>query len=326
VTALIAAAAFVLSAVTCQLARRLAARGALLDTPNERSLHTIPVPRLGGTGVVVGALPLAAALGVPAPWLGATALIAALGLLDDLRPLPAAVRFAVQVAIVAGFVAWLGAPARVLLVPGVALAVPAPVTVLFLVAALNIYNFMDGMDGLAGTQAVGAGGALAVACAVIGHDDLALAALLLAAASGGFLVHNLPPARLFLGDAGSTALGFGLPALGLLAARRTPAVPFATVAVALAPFLLDGTFTILRRARRLEPIWRAHRSHLYQRAVQAGRGHRDVLVVYAAWVGASAAAAVAVAAGPWPVTAAAAVGSLAALFAVRAWVLRLEAG
>jgi UDP-N-acetylmuramyl pentapeptide phosphotransferase/UDP-N-acetylglucosamine-1-phosphate transferase len=315
----LAAGSFLVALVVCSLLRRLAERRALFDTPNERSLHTVPVPRLGGVGVALGALATAGLAGAPLPWLVTTTLVSALGFVDDLRPVRAGVRFLGHVALAGALVAWAGAPARVVVVPGVTLALPpalgAGLAVLFLVATLNIYNFMDGMDGLAGTQALCAGVAL---WAATGRPE----ALLLAAASAGFLVHNYPPATIFLGDAGSTALGFGLAALGVLGAGRTP---IATVLVALAPFLLDGTFTILRRARRLEPVWRPHRSHLYQRAVQAGRSHRDVLVVYAGWMVASAAAAIAVATSGWAVAVMVAAGSLAVLGGVRAWVMRLEA-
>src|SRR5262249_2114173 len=210
-----------------------------LDGGNERSPATVPVPRLGGVGVARGALLRAVVAGVATPWLVCTALVSALGLVDDLRPLRAGLRFALQLALAGAFVAWVGPPSRLLLVPGCELALPpalaAALAVLFLVGVLNIYNFMDGMDGLAGTQAVCAGIALAA-------TGPGLAPLVLAAASAGFLVPNFPPAKIFLGDAGSTALGFGLAALGVGA----PSLPFATVVVALAPFLLDGTFTILR--------------------------------------------------------------------------------
>jgi UDP-N-acetylmuramyl pentapeptide phosphotransferase/UDP-N-acetylglucosamine-1-phosphate transferase len=166
--------------------------------------------------------------------------------------------------------------------------VPAPVVLIggavFLVGLLNIYNFMDGMDGLAATQAVGAAMAFATCFIASGHEDLALLSLALLGASGGFFVHNAPPAKLFMGDVGSTFLGFSFAAMTLLGVAR-PVQPLALspALFALAPFLLDGSFTLLRRLSRGEKIWQAHRTHLYQRAVATGLQHHDVLVCYAGW-------------------------------------------
>jgi UDP-N-acetylmuramyl pentapeptide phosphotransferase/UDP-N-acetylglucosamine-1-phosphate transferase len=154
----------------------------------------------------------------------------------------------------------------------------------FLVALLNIYNFMDGMDGLAATQAVGAAMAFATCFIASGHEDLALLSLALLGASGGFFVHNAPPAKLFMGDVGSTFLGFSFAAMTLLGVTRpTQPLALSPAIFALAPFLLDGSFTLLRRLLRGEKIWQAHRTHLYQRAVASGLTHHDVLVRYAAW-------------------------------------------
>jgi UDP-N-acetylmuramyl pentapeptide phosphotransferase/UDP-N-acetylglucosamine-1-phosphate transferase len=197
--------------------------------------------------------------------------------------------------------------------------------VLWLIAVLNLYNFMDGMDGLAGTQAAGAGCALAAGFAAHGHLDLAALALVMAAGSAGFLLHNAPPARIFMGDAGSTFLGFGFAALAITGVARPDPLPFAVAPLALAPFLLDGTFTLFRRLFRGEVIWRAHRTHLYQRAVGSGRAHHDVLVPSACWIAAAAAAACWAAVGDcW-----AALGGCAAMLvafgAMWRWVVRCEA-
>jgi UDP-N-acetylmuramyl pentapeptide phosphotransferase/UDP-N-acetylglucosamine-1-phosphate transferase len=222
-----------------------------------------------------------------------------------------------------------GAPAQIVLAEGVTLSLPVWATtavwVVWIVGVLNIYNFMDGMDGLAGAQAIGAGLALAVGLAAHGHHDLALLSGLLAMASAGFFVHNVGPARIFMGDAGSTMIGFTFAALALSAHARPDPLPLPVVPLALAPFLLDGTFTILRRASRGEAIWKAHRSHLYQRAVTSGQSHRDVLGPYVAWVGAAAIAAVLGARARGALMLALAATMLTGLLITWLWVRKIEA-
>ncbi len=330
-------AAFLLALVACEAIRDFAARRALVDRPNERSLHTLPVPRLGGVGIAIAvwAVMLAVIALSPGPvakdvlvWLAASIVTAATGLVDDLRPVSAGVRMAIQCVIALGFTLAIGAPAQIVLAHGVALSLPVWATtavwVVWIVGVLNIYNFMDGMDGLAGAQAIGAGLAVAVALAAHGDTDLALLAGLLAAASAGFFVHNVGPARIFMGDAGSTMIGFTFAALALAAHARPDPLPLPVVPLALAPFLLDGTFTLLRRASRGEAVWKAHRTHLYQRAVTSGLNHREVLGPYTAWIGAAAIAAVLGArAGGWAMLGLGG-AMLAGLLAIFRWVRRIE--
>ena len=146
-------------------------------------------------------------------------------------------------------------------------------------------------------------------------------ALALGASTAGFLAHNFPAARIFMGDAGSTFIGMSFAALAVIGMHHE--VPLTESALVLAPFLLDGTFTIFRRALRREKVWKAHRSHLYQRAVQTGLAHREVLLVYIAWLVVAAAAAVVA-----PLGAAALVLGWAAavlgLLLVWRWVVRRE--
>jgi UDP-N-acetylmuramyl pentapeptide phosphotransferase/UDP-N-acetylglucosamine-1-phosphate transferase len=237
---------------------------------------------------------------------------------DDLRPLPAWLRFLVQIVASAAFLWLVGIPKAILL-PGLTITMPAVLVgallVIWMTGVLNIYNFMDGMDGLAGAQAVSAGSAIAITTLITGTSELGVIAATLAAASGGFLMHNFPPARIFMGDAGSTFVGFVLAGLAVLGLHHD--VPFAVTALAITPFLLDGTFTICRRALKREPIWRAHRSHLYQRAVQTGLGHREVLLVYVGWMGIAAGGAIAHPIVGW-------VASLITLVVVWWWVVRRE--
>lgn len=327
-------AAFLVGLGGCSLLRQFALKRALLDVPNERSLHSVPVPRLGGVAVVCGSLltvaPLLLVGGSVARemviWLVGAPVVAVLGLVDDLRPLSALTRLVVQVLVAAIFVASVGVPRDILLVPGLSVSPPTwlagACAIVWLVATLNIYNFMDGMDGLAATQSVAACLTLGLAALLGGHRDLAAVTLVIGCASTGFLLHNMPPARIFLGDAGSTFLGFSFAASSLIGLKRTPAIPFLVGLLALAPFLLDGTFTLLRRLIRGEAIWRAHRTHLYQRAVATGLDHRDVLLPYVSWMALSIAVGVG---GTTSTTAVMAIAvELVALAGIWAWVSQRE--
>ena len=335
------AASFILTLASCVVVQRVARRLRLVDLPNQRSLHQVPVPRLGGVAIVVSVW-IVLGIGscfIPVTvldradtlaWLAGASAIAVLGFVDDVRPLPALVRLVIQLTVATFVLAvvlrtnelGVAAGLRVHLARGVALA-PA---VLFVVGTTNIYNFMDGMDGLAATQTMSAGLALAATTAAVGQVDLALIALVIAAAGAGFFVHNAPPAKLFLGDAGSTFLGFTFSSLALVAATRPSPVPIGVVPVAIAPFLLDGSFTIMRRLRRGEPVWQAHRTHLYQRAVATGLRHRDVLVVYAAWCAVSAAGALLVARSEASTALVTTLGVIVPLGITWRWVVRRERG
>jgi UDP-N-acetylmuramyl pentapeptide phosphotransferase/UDP-N-acetylglucosamine-1-phosphate transferase len=192
----------------------------------------------------------------------------------------------------------------------------------------NIYNFMDGIDGLAGSQAIVAGLALAVAGGVVRNPLLTAGGALVAASAAGFLVHNLPPpARLFMGDVGSTFLGFtfaGLTLLGNLGVGGGR-LPFEFGVVVLAPFLFDGVVTLTRRVVRGERWFEAHRSHYYQRLVLRGLGHGRVTAIYA---GLALIAAVAGLAGlivEQPLRQALALGAYLPMLAVVMLVWRLEA-
>lgn len=278
--------AFAVCLVVCELVRRFALRRALLDAPNARSLHATAVPRLGGVGIFLttASLGFAETPLTDAPRLvslGAACVLALVGLRDDVKPLSSGLRFALQILVGAVFLGCVGVPS-LLLLPGLTVPLPsaaiAVLLVVWFVAVLNIYNFMDGMDGLAGSQATLGAFALAVV-----QGDASTVLVVLGAAALGFLAHNAPPARMFLGDAGSYFLGtiFASTVINGLHAG----ISVGESSLAIAPFLLDGTFTILRRASRGEKIWQAHRSHLYQRAVQTGLSHRDVLLVYLLWIG-----------------------------------------
>ncbi len=245
---------------------RWAAR--LADQPNERSLHTIPTPRVGGLGLMAGALPVAAWF-ADSPLLvllACATLLAGVSFIDDRRSLPIEVRLPAHVAAATVAVLAIAAPEGSHFGFGV---VEATLAIGALVWMTNLFNFMDGADGLAGGMSVIGFGALGLAAFNAGAFPLALAAAAIAAASAGFLAHNFPPARVFLGDAGSVPLGFLAGALGLHGAILG-AWPAWFPVVVFSPFIVDASVTLTRRVLRGEPFWRAHRSHYYQRLVLGG--------------------------------------------------------
>lgn len=246
-----------------------------LDSPNERSLHTQPVPRSGGFGILVaGAIGFVAAGG---PWLIAAcaSMLAILSAVDDGMDLPVPVRLAAQLAAAVVFVAAALAPT---LSGGEGVAI---IAVLALAWMTNLYNFMDGADGLAGGMAVFGFGAYSVAAFQAGDGGLGLVAACLAAGALGFLMFNFSPARIFMGDVGSIPLGFLAGAVGLEGVQRNLWPVWFPVLV-FSPFIVDATVTLLRRAMRGERVWQAHREHYYQRIIMSGFGHRKTsLAAYA---------------------------------------------
>ena len=164
------------------------------------------------------------------------------------------------------------------------------VATICVVGILNIYNFMDGIDGIAGVQAVVAGVAWTCIAYSLSLSATAVLGGAVTAGAAGFLLLNWPPARIFMGDAGSTVLGYMigiLPFFAWVEQKDTLSLGTATFCGALVmwPFLADGASTILRRMRRRENVFTAHRSHLYQRLVIAGRSHQAVTLTYGALAG-----------------------------------------
>jgi len=246
-------------------------RDALLpmDHPNERSLHVHPTPRIGGLGVMAGLAVCTLLLrpeGVLVLTLAALGLCA-LSLLDDLGGLSVRVRFAGH---------FLAAGITLFALPG--LPGWAGWLALFaLVWMTNLYNFMDGSDGLAGGMALFGFSSYGVAAWIGGAESFALLAWGIAAAAAGFLRFNFPPARVFMGDAGSIPLGFLAAALGL-AGWLEGLWPLAFPLLVFSPFIADASLTLLRRLFRGEKIWHAHRSHYYQRLVRMGWSHRRLAI------------------------------------------------
>ncbi len=239
-----------------------------LDRPNERSLHSRPVPRTGGIAIIAGTLAgfvlLPAPMAIAAPAIA----LACVSLADDWHGLPIAVRFAAHAAAAAVFV-WLALGE----LPWW-LQLAAAIGVMWMT---NLYNFMDGSDGLAGGMAVLGFGFLGVAAGLAGGAAIALGAFCVAAASLVFLLYNFHPARIFMGDAGSIPLGFMAAALGLYGWQRG-LWPLWYPAAAFSPFIADASATLARRVLNRERFWEAHREHYYQRLVRMGWGHRRTAI------------------------------------------------
>ena len=274
----------------------------MVDLPNKRSLHVVAVPRTGGVAICValaGACVLALTeFSLPAswPWIGAAALlVGGVSFLDDHGEVKARYRLTAHlgagILLLAGGVSWSGIE-----LPGMHWVMPPVLswvlTLGYLVWMVNLYNFMDGMDGFAGGMAVFGFGALALLGWQAGDTGFALANAVVVAAAGGFLLHNFPPARIFLGDLGSAILGLLAAILSLIGARRG-LFPLWVAWLAFSPFILDATWTLLRRLSRGERVWDAHRSHHYQRLVLAGWGHRRTVLASYLLMGACAATAIA---------------------------------
>ena len=263
------------------LVRNYALRGALIDVPNERSSHLHPTPRGGGLGIVVATL-------IAIVWLGSTGalsmsfafalgggmtIIAAIGWIDDHRSVPARWRLLVHCLAAGWALMWL-AP-----FPTQHLSM-LPLLGLGIVWMTNLYNFMDGIDGLAGIQATFAGTAGGIILWLTGETSLATTSLAIAASAAGFLIWNWPPARLFMGDVGSCALGFAFAIIAIDGYRRGGGAALPVWTILLAPFLVDSGLTLITRILRGERWYLAHRSHAYQRLVRHGWTHLKVTVIF----------------------------------------------
>lgn len=276
---LLAVAAVVAAAVTW-IARAYALRRRLVDEPGDRRSHAVATPRGGGIGPVAGFAVLLVAGGLSgalpdADWrllLVAVLAVAGIGAWDDHRPLGAGVRLAVHLAagacIAAAFGLWSERPL-------VACLVAAGATVL-----VNVWNFMDGIDGIAATQA----GIFALAVALLAdHSGWAWLSAGLVACMAGFLPFNFPRARVFLGDVGSGALGIAIALLATgPAVHGAPPDDAILLLLPAGAFLVDATLTLGRRALRGERWWTAHTQHAYQRTARR-YGHVAVTTGYGLW-------------------------------------------
>jgi Fuc2NAc and GlcNAc transferase len=273
-------------------ARRYALTHAILDIPNERSSHSVPTPRGGGVALVVAillSLVLATLLGLTAWRLlmaigGGGIAVATVGWLDDRRHVPAYIRATVHFLAAGWALVWLGGLYSIDIgTRDLPLGPMGTVLAAFaIVWLINLYNFMDGIDGIAASEAVSVAGAGALLGLLNGGSaPVALLAALIASASAGFLYWNWTPARIFMGDVGSGFLGF---AFGVLAVASEKAGSLSALAwtLLLGAFAFDATVTLIRRMAKGEQWYSAHRSHAYQRAVESGFSHLQVTSAFIA--------------------------------------------
>lgn len=270
--------------------RRYALARSLLDVPNARSSHAVPTPRGGGLAIVLAFLAVLPILAVEEvlPWsamwalLGGGAWVAALGFLDDHGHVAARWRLLGHFIAAAWVLAWLGGlpPLRVADVPLELGWLGHGLALVGLVWLLNLYNFMDGIDGIAAVEAicVSFGGALIYG--ILGHHAMIWAPLALGVAVLGFLYWNFPPARIFMGDVGSGFLGLILGAMALQAVWVVNELLWAWL-ILLGVFVVDATWTLLRRLLRWERVYEAHRSHAYQFASRRCNRHLPVTLAVA---------------------------------------------
>jgi UDP-GlcNAc:undecaprenyl-phosphate GlcNAc-1-phosphate transferase len=239
-----------------------------LDQPNHRSLHTKVTPRTGGIAIIAGVIAGSLWLQGIYTFLIPTILLLMICLVDDIKGLAVRWRLVAQFVIAAGFL-WS------------AYSMPwwqFLAAVLALVWMINLYNFMDGSDGLAGGMAVFGFGAYGIAAHYQGDIHMTLLAFVVSSSSFAFLLFNFNPARIFMGDSGSVPLGFLAGGIGLhgwldgLWGLWFPILVFS-------PFIVDASLTLFRRLMNGEKVWQAHRSHYYQRLIQVGFGHKKTALL-----------------------------------------------
>ena len=293
----LALALLVLSWMLTGWFRRYAISSNLLDLPNLRSSHTRPTPRGGGMAFVglfllvvlalagFGEITWALCLAI----LGSGSLVAFLGFVDDRRQVSAGLRFSGHAVAAAWVLAWLG-PLPPVPILGQLLdlgLVTVMLSALYLVWSINLFNFMDGIDGIASLQAIQMtlGGALV--WWLVQPASGWPVAVLFAACVGGFLIWNFPPAKIFMGDAGSGFLGLVVALLALWSSRNAAHL-FWSWFILGGCFMVDATTTLLRRVRRGERFNVAHRSHAYQYASRQHRSHKvvtlAVLAINTVWL------------------------------------------
>jgi UDP-N-acetylmuramyl pentapeptide phosphotransferase/UDP-N-acetylglucosamine-1-phosphate transferase len=247
-------------------------RTVLLDIPNLRSNHRAPTPKGGGLAVVTALVICLLVADIDYSIVLSLLLLAAISLLDDIIGVSPIVRLLVQFLAVALALSTFREPLLSVLLPH---WLDTVFIAVLWVWFINVFNFMDGIDGLAGIEMFCIGFGLCLPAVLMGHfpNTLAVYSLLAACAAAGFLWWNWHPAKIFLGDVGSIPLGFLLGYLLLLALKQDYGY---SAFILPAYYVSDGGITLLSRLWRREKIWVAHSEHYYQRAVRAGRSHAAV--------------------------------------------------
>jgi Fuc2NAc and GlcNAc transferase len=277
---------FLFAVLLTSMVRKLAMQTQMLAIPSHRSSHSLPTPVGGGVAIVLTYVVMLAIVSLAyEPGFAAISALAAglpvalAGLVDDRAQLSARIRLAIQFSC-ALFAIWLAGSIPPLQI-GFYHAGGFLFVWVFLPVALvwmtNLYNFMDGIDGLAGMEAAFVG--LAAAAMLFGNGDIPLALLCLGLFSGatGFLVWNWPPAKIFMGDVGSGFIGLTLAIIALLS-HVHGSMSLWSWLLLLACFIVDASVTLLRRAIAGKPVYVAHRHHAYQHASRQSGGHQKVTV------------------------------------------------
>ncbi|AZL67612.1 MraY family glycosyltransferase [Pseudomonas oryziphila] len=265
--------------------RKYALSRNIIDVPNARSSHAVPTPRGGGIAIVAAFLMAAIMLGIceglPDTTLfsviGAGGLVAIIGFMDDRGHIAARWRLLGHFMAAAWALIWLGGFPQITVV-GVALDLGwlgAGFAAIYLVWLLNLYNFMDGIDGIASVEAVFASAGMSLLYWLAGFEQLSVLPMLLAVAVCGFLYWNFPPAKIFMGDAGSGFLGIVLGVFSLQAAHQDSRLFWAWL-ILLGVFIVDATLTLLRRMLQGQRVYEAHCSHAYQHAARQYGKHLPV--------------------------------------------------
>ena len=277
----IATLAGIVSFGFCWLLTR--AGGIMLDNPGRRSLHDKPIPKGGGVGIILGVIAaflFFSGFSAQVKWIVTLGITLGLfSFLDDLYNLSPLIRLIVQGVLGATLITQ-GVWSQHLPFPNMSWPWPWMGVIfswLLLVWMVNLYNFMDGMDGFAGCMAVIGFGGLSILGWQAGDLEYFIVCLVIVVSTAGFLLFNFPPARLFMGDVGSTALGFWAAGM-ILWGDKKGIFPLWVGLLIFSPFIVDATFTLFRRLFKGEKIWQAHRSHCYQRLVLWGWGHRRTLL------------------------------------------------
>ncbi len=284
---------WLLAALGVIVIRRWAERRNLFDVPNQRSSHTKPTPRSGGLAITAITLVGVLAYKLFSPqiawssvlfYLVGGGLIAVVSWFDDLHAVKAWIRLCIHglgaILAIVTLGSW-----QVIAIPffgPISLGwISGIVTFIWIVGVTNAFNFIDGIDGIAGGQITIAGMGWFIIGGLSGQPIVVVIGLLLAMTSLGFLGQNWPPAQIFMGDVGSAFVGYTLAILPLMGAQNDPRLPF-TAIILYWPVLFDTGFTFLRRMMTGENVLAAHRTHLYQRLVIAGYQHVHVTVLYMA--------------------------------------------
>lgn len=263
-----AAFTFLLSVAGLLFLLKTSFKDLAIDQPNERSLHSKVIPRTGGLAIMISILVTWFFMGVPQIWMWLSALLLGVSLLDDIYNLPILKRLGMQAIACLIFIG-----TRIADISWTEFFI----LLLTMIWLTNLYNFMDGSDGLAGGMTLFGFGAYAFSAYVGDHMQIAAMSAVISAASLAFLLFNFHPARIFMGDSGSIPLGFLAGAIGIYGWKEGLWPAWFPVLV-FSPFIMDASVTLIKRFLKKEKFWQAHKEHYYQRLIRMGWSHRKTAI------------------------------------------------